>query len=90
MRRSAAASGYFNRERFDVAHLDVLRQIDAGPFGARAKEPALLAGDARGVKRGAGNEERCTSSPPGTFGPTTTSSLVPPSCSRSTSIGSPR
>ena len=48
--------GDLDRKRFDIADLDILRWIDAGPFGARAQEPALLAGDARRVKRTGGEK----------------------------------
>ena len=50
--------GIFGRELLDIAELDVFVPDDhARPFGAGAQEPATVAGDARGVKRVAGDEE---------------------------------
>src|SRR6266480_3985231 len=46
----------FRRQRIDVANLDVDR-LYAGPFGARAEEPAATAYHAGSMERIAGNQE---------------------------------
>jgi len=49
-RRSSATSGYFRRQRFDIADFDV-DFLYTGPFCARAEEPSPLSDDACSVER---------------------------------------